>query len=654
MGEVIFYSWKGQVVDNRGKPPEERVQPQGLRIPDAIEGRRVLAFVGWEGWAVADERVPPLELARAYLEAVQERSCGRCFPCRVGTKVMLDIVGRICRGEASAEDLELLERVGRDVAESAKCGIGQTAPLPVLQLLERCAQEVRESVAARRPVSAPPLRYLHQLTAPCLNACPVHLDIPGYVELIRDRRYEEALALIRQRACLPGVLGRVCVHFCEESCRRGLVDEPICIKVLKRFVADYEMLHPLAPRLGPSRNGGGGKSVGVIGAGPAGLAAAYNLALRGHGVTVYEALPVAGGMAAVGIPPYRLPKEVLQREVDLIKEAGVEILLNVRVGQEVSLEELRRKHDALFIGIGCHDSAKMGVEGEEAGYDGFVPGVKFLRDLNLGRPMEPRRRVVVVGGGNVAMDCVRSCLRLGFEEVNLVYRRSRAEMPANVEEIEEAEREGVVFHFLTNPTRILAKGGRVVGVELIRMELGEPDASGRRRPVPIKGSEFVMEADVVIPAIGQVTVVDFLRRELPELKLTRRGTIEADPFTQQTSVPGVFAGGDCVSGPATLVEAIAAGNRAAHAMDRYLRGEPPAIPSELMLEDLWRPQGVYDPQEQVGLPRGYGRRPQRHLSLEERARNFREVELGLSTPDALLDSERCLRCYRVALYALEG
>jgi len=654
MGEVIFCSWKGEVVDNRGKPPEERLQPEGLRVPESIEGQRVLALVGWEGLLAADERLQPLELARAYLEAVQERSCGRCFPCRVGTKVMLEILERICRGEAGAEELELLERVGRDVAESAKCGIGQTAPLPILQVLEHWGEEVREAVAARRPVETPRVRYRHQLTAPCLNACPVHLDIPGYVELIRDRRYEEALSLIRQRACLPGVLGRVCVHFCEESCRRGLVDEPICIKILKRFVADYELAHPLAPRLGPYRNGNGAKSVGVIGAGPAGLAAAHNLALRGHKVTVYEALPVAGGMAAVGIPPYRLPKDVLQREVDLVKEAGVEILLEAPVGQKVSLDELRRKHDALFIGIGCHDSAKMRVEGEDAGYDGFVPGVKFLRDLNLGHPMKPRRRVVVVGGGNVAMDCVRSCLRLGFEEVNLVYRRSRAEMPANVEEIEEAEREGVVFHFLTNPTRVLAEGGKVVGVELIRMELGEPDASGRRRPVPIEGSEFVMEADVVIPAIGQVTVVDFLQRELPELKLTRRGTIEADPLTQQTSVPGVFAGGDCVSGPATLVEAIAAGNRAAQAMDCYLRGEPLAISPEILLEELLKPGGIYDPQEDVGLPPGYGRRPQRHLSLEERARNFREVELGLATPDALRDSERCLRCYRVVLYALEA
>jgi heterodisulfide reductase subunit A len=466
---------------------------------------------------------------------------------------------------------------------------------------------------------------------PCKDACPAHIDVQGYVALIGQGKFSEALALIRQTIPFPGVIGRVCNHPCEEACNRGEYDQPIAICSLKRFVADFEEEPAPLPSIETHRD----QTVAIVGAGPAGLTAAHDLALKGYAVTVFEALPVAGGMLAVGIPDYRLPRDVLDGEIRRIEALGVDIKLNTPVGREdgPTLDDLRRDHDAVFVGVGAHLERQLRVEGEDL--EGVTPGAIFLRDLNLGKPVAVGQRVAVVGGGNVAIDAARSALRLGAEKVIIVYRRSRAEMPASAWEVEDAEEEGIQFHFLANPIRILGQNEHVAGMECIRMELGEPDASGRRRPIPVAGSEFVLEVDMVIPAIGQAPDLGFMHDGA--LPVTRWETLAADPDTLATGVPGVFAGGDAVSGPATAIKAIAAGKQAAESIHRYLQGEELVGPAEGL---------PVVPLERVDLRRAHkqGRAAMPKLSPGNRMGDFTEVELGFSQDQARAEALRCLNC----------
>ena len=404
----------------------------------------------------------------------------------------------------------------------------------------------------------------------CQAACPVNLDIRGYIGLIADGRFDEALALIRERLPFPGVIGRICPHPCEQKCNRGDQDKPLSIRVLKRFVADYELQEQGELKV-PPKAAEREEKVAVVGAGPAGLTCAHDLALLGYGVVVFEASSVPGGMLALGIPDYRLPREILEKEIDVVRALGVEIKTDSPVGKGLSIDDLFSKgFKAVFVGVGAHQSQKLGIPGEDT--KGVVHGVDFLRDLNLGREVWVGKNIGIIGGGNVAMDAARSSLRLGAKKVSILYRRTRQEMPASDDEIEAAEAEGIEIQYLVAPVEVLSGSGKVKGLKCNRMELGEPDASGRRRPVPIKGSEFDMELDMIIPAIGQATELSFLG-ENSGIETTKRGTLAADTETLATSRPGVFAGGDAVSGPAMAIEAVAAGKRAAASIDNYLRGE---------------------------------------------------------------------------------
>ncbi|GAB6136192.1 FAD-dependent oxidoreductase [Thermococcus prieurii] len=397
---------------------------------------------------------------------------------------------------------------------------------------------------------------------PCQDACPAHADIQGYLALIAMGKYHEAVKLMKEKYILPAVLGRVCPAFCEEACRRNLVDEPVGIRLAKRFAADYDLENgPWMLEIPPST----GKRVAVVGGGPAGLACAYYLRLKGHEVTIFEAMPELGGMTRYGIPEYRLPRDVLDKDIATVINTGIEVRTNTALGRDVSLEELREKYDAVFLAVGAWKSRKMGIPGEDL--EGVMHGIEFLRKVNTGEEVKLGERVIVVGGGNTAMDVARTALRLGAK-VTVVYRRSKAEMPANEREVEEAIEEGVEFLFLANPVRIIGDG-RVEEVELVRMRLGEPDSSGRRRPVPVEGSEFRVKADNVILAIGQYCDEEFLKSLGIE---ARRGRAVVDEITLQTNVPGVFAGGDLVLGPSTVIESIATGRRGALMIDLYLRG----------------------------------------------------------------------------------
>ena len=465
---------------------------------------------------------------------------------------------------------------------------------------------------------------------PCRVACPVHTDVQGYIALIAQGEFEQALNLIRETNPFPSICGRVCTHPCESKCRRGEVDQPLAIRLLKRFVAERGNVPRLtAPEIKYDHE------IAIIGSGPAGLSAAHDLALLGYKCTVFEALPVAGGMLSVGIPEYRLPRDVLRSEIEAVRKLGVDIKLNTRIGEDLTIADLwEQGYKAIFIAVGAHKSLKLGIPGEDL--DGVCHGLSFLRDVNLGKPVEVRRRVAIIGGGNVAIDASRAARRLGAEEVIIFYRRSRAEMPASEEEIEEAEREGVEIHFLASPTKILGGDGKVTGMECIRMRLGAPDASGRKRPIPVAGSEFTMDVDMVIPAIGQAADLSLLPEEF---KLIAKGRLEVDPISLATSVPGFFAGGDVVSGPASVIEAIAAGKRAAISIDMYLKGEDLAVSRT----EEWLEIGELS-QATLGEVKRLERQEVPTLPMDKRLLDFTEVELGFTEGMAVREAQRCLTC----------
>ncbi len=650
MSQIAFSSWGGRVVDNRGKAAGEFAPADNIDLPEHFgKNEAIRALIGWNGIALRSDDVDVVDLCRAYMTVVNENSCGKCIPCRTGTGLMADTLKRICGGCGAPGDLELLETLAQTVVDTAKCGIGQFGPVGLLHGLTHFREQFLRAVDSRSPREGG--AYRSTVSAPCVDACPIHLDIPRYVELIKEGRWEESLDVIRERLPLPGIVGRVCVRPCEEHCRRANMDEPISIKFLKRFVADHELAMGRGPHyvVEPSPKTG---KVAIVGAGPAGVTCAYHLARRGHAVTIYERHAEPGGMSAFGIPDYRLPRPILQGEVNRVRDMGVTIHYGTAIGRDIPLSRLEEDYDAVFIGIGAQGSTSMGVEGEDKGYKGFIPGVQFLEDVNNGKDPYPEgSRVVVIGGGNVAMDCVRCSFRVGKIDVNLVYRRTRKEMPADRVEIHDAEEEGVQFHFLTTPVRVLAEEGRVVGLECIRMQLGAPDKSGRRRPVPVEGSEFTFDCDTVVPAIGQS--VDLALLEGTQgVETTRWRTIAVNAVTKQTSRPKLFSAGDCETGPGALITACAGGRQAARSIDCLINGLPPGPDESDDFDRFFDRVRLYDRDEDVGIPGGRERKQLKMLPPETRKTSFDEVEAGFPTPDAIAEADRCLRCYRVVMLAV--
>lgn len=487
--------------------------------------------------------------------------------------------------------------------------------------------------------------------APCTQTCPAQIDIPRYIHQIKSGDYAGAVTTIRERNPLLLSCGRVCPHPCEDYCRRAIEDEAVSINQLKRFAADWEMNS--GARLPVTCAPDTGKKVAIVGAGPAGLSCAFFLRRLGHSVTIYEMMPKLGGMIRYGIPEYRLPKEVLQWEIDGILKMGIDAHTNVRLGRDFELGSLvAAGFDAIFLGIGAWRDYDLGVEGENL--KGVYTGISFLTqfakkqqgDAPTEEPIPIGKHCVVVGGGNTAIDCVRTLRRLGVNDVSILYRRTRKEMPANMVEIEAAEHEGVNFHFLAAPTRCIGdENGRVKQIEFLKMELGEPDASGRRRPVPVEGSETIMEADMVISAIGQGPDVSFVKdgKRLSDLKITRWSTIDAlDPETLQTNIPYVFAAGDAYTGASLVVEAIGGGRRAARSIHLYLSGKEVTAPEKSLYKEHI-PESIFESVEGVTKK---ARTPMPELPVEERIKSFVESDLVISEKDAIYEAERCLNCCR--------
>lgn len=474
--------------------------------------------------------------------------------------------------------------------------------------------------------------------APCTLTCPAGIDIQGYIALIASGRYGEALAKIKETNPLPLVCGRVCPRFCEVECRRNRVDEPVAINSLKRFVADYDMNQ--TNQYLPEPKTETGRRVAIIGGGPAGLTAAYYLGLDGHKVTIFEANPELGGMLRYGIPEYRLPKEILDKEIATITRLCHEVKLNTSLGKEFTIESLRKEgFEAIFIAIGAQANQKMGIEGEDL--PGVLSGIGFLKDIAMDKKVSLGNKVAVIGGGNTAMDVARTALRLGVPDVTVVYRRSRAEMPANAEEIEQADEEGVHFKFLTAPVKAISKNKKVTAMECIEMQLGEPDSSGRRRPEPIKGSEFTMQIDNIIAAIGQTIDNPNLDRD-SQIEINKRKYISVNEETMVTSRPGVFSGGDCTSGPATAVEAIGAGRRAARMINKYLNGRP-VVPDVKIYNCSKGKLEEIDPADYKDIER-IPRTKQAVLEPDKRKKSFTEMEFTVPEETALKEAGRCLGC----------
>ena len=645
MRDIIFSSWGGQVVDNRGREASTFDDVENVELPEFFKpGQKIRALVGWDGILLRDPEVDVVDLVKAYLEAVHKVSseCNKCNYCTTGYAEMLDVLKDVYNGEATDEDLEFFENSGKAVIESSKCNIGKMGPNPALHLSRFFLSELKKK--NRGESGGQSGSYLSKVNAPCMDACPIHLDVPKYVEAIKNAKFDDALAVIRERLPLPGIVGRVCYHPCEQNCRRANADQPIAIRSLKRFAADQAAAKNQPPevQVTPSANAG---KVAVIGAGPAGLTCAYHLALKGHQVTIFEKQTLNGGMLALGIPDYRLPTLVREEEIRTITDLGVELRSGVSIGSGITISQLREEgFQAFFLSIGAHECKTLGIEGEDL--EGVYPGVDFLRDVKLGKKISLGKRVAVIGGGNVAIDAVRTVRRLGAEEAVILYRRGWEEMPAHHEEIADCQAEGIEIRTLVNPKRLLGENGKIRAVECLKMTLGEPDDSGRRRPVLLEGSEFLLEVDGVIPALGQESDWACLGPEC-QCTLSEWGTVKVNPYTLQTDDPDIFAGGDAVNGPRSVIEAAANGKKAAQSIDRFINGLPLEPDQDDLFDDLFKAIRVYDPREEVRVPEKLERIPLTKLTPDERNQNFKEVEQGYSTVEAVAEAERCLRCYRV-------
>ncbi len=622
-----------------GGPSGGCIPARLIDVPVDYESLAALgSIVGSGGMVVMDEATCMVEVARFFISFTQAESCGKCTPCRLGTRQMLEILTRITQGKGRESDIDTLVKLVATVKECSLCGLGQTTPNPVLSTINYFRDEYEAHIREKK---CPAAVCDALMISPCQHTCPVGINIPKYVAHIAAGEYREAIDTIRERNPFPAICGRICHHPCESRCRRGELDEPVAIRALKRFASDryFERETPVEPFPRTHR-----QRVAVVGAGPTGLSCAYFLAQSGYPVTVFEALPVGGGMLSVAIPEFRLPREVIQKEIGYIVKKGVDIRYNTPLTVNFTVEDLKKDgFEAVFIAAGAQRSQRIGIPGELEDAAGFYYGLRFLRDARLGRKVRVGRRAAVIGGGNVALDAARTALRLGAGEAAIYYRRSKEEMPVSEVEYEQAAGEGIQVNFLVSPTRIVSDNWEVQGLQCIRMKLGEPDRSGRRKPVPVTGSEFFVEADTVIAAVGQAPDLSFLPAD-SALERTRWETLVVNSNTLATNVSGVFAGGDFVTGPGMVIDAIAAGRRAAVAIDKYLAGDisrvemydlKPAVAAETTGHGLPEVQEAWDVQP---------RQPSPTLPVAERKASFAEVELAFSEEKAVQEARRCLRC----------
>jgi len=591
------------------------------------------SIMGSGGMIVMDQDTCMVDVAKYFMNFLKDESCGKCFTCRKGTQRMYEILDDITRGRGTLGQLDLLEELAEVVRDTTMCGLGQSAPNPVLSTLRYFRGEYERHIIEKR-CDAHVCEDL--VGAPCQATCPIGTEAWRYVAHISREEYDQAYLAIRERNPFPSVCARVCDHKCEARCKLGTTGtDPVAIRALKRFVTDRA-----DPSLyKPERAELNGKKVAVVGSGPAGLTAAHDLSCLGYQVTVLEADPKPGGMLVSGVPAYRLPQDVLEKEIQAIVDDRVTLRCNTALGRDVTIDQLMEEgHEAVFLGLGAHRSRRLNIEGEDGA--GVYPSMRFLKAWNLKGENLAQGKVGLIGGGNSAIDAARVARRQeGVESVTILYRRTRDEMPAFEPEIQAALIEGIKLATLVSPAKILAESGHLKGVEFIENKLGNLDDSGRRRPVPIDGSNRTIPLDTLIVAIGE-QMQSFDIEGSVGVDLTRWGTVEVNEHTLETLRPGVFAGGDAVTGPNTVVDAIAAGHQAAVMMDRYVRGEELRQPSEPRIPRVYVEPKVLS-EEELGAT---ARADLPLVPAHDRRGSFMEVERSLSAEDAVREARRCLRC----------
>jgi NADH-quinone oxidoreductase subunit F len=619
-----------------GGPSGGCVPAQYMHLPiDYDSLQRIGSIMGSGGMVVMDENNCMVEIARYFLSFTQSESCGKCVPCRLGTTQLLEILTRITQGKGRIEDLDTMRDLGETIIETSLCGLGQTAPKPALSTLQYFMKEYEDHILEHRCDGA---TCDSMVISPCQHACPAGIDVPNYVAAIAAGKYKKSVDIIRERNPFPAVCGRICIHPCEYKCRRGELDDPVAIRSLKRFAADwyFDNIGRAKEPFPVTKD----QKIAVVGAGPSGLTCAYYLSRMGYRTTVFESQSIGGGMLGLTIPEFRLPREVIQEEIEYIQSCGVEILYNSPIDARHTVNDLLQEgYSAVFIAAGAQSSKRMGILGEEEDLKGLYYGLQFLEEVREGKEKHLKGKVIVVGGGNVAIDVARTALRLGGREVHIYYRRSLEEMPAWEKDIEEAIDEGVLIHTFWAPKKILHNKGRVVGVEFMKSKSVLDDDGRVFLSVDEEASRDI-KTDNVIISIGQAPDVSFLSRDR-QLERALWGSLAVDENSLVTNIPGIFAGGDFTTGPSTVIKAIASGRRASLAIDRYLRGEKGRIEIKdektFMEEDVGLALDEETTEEKPRIKACFEK-------PEERVRDFREVEKGFTKEEAHLEAIRCLRC----------
>jgi NADH-quinone oxidoreductase subunit F len=655
LGEIIF-DIGGGIKNNKKFKTAQTGGPSGGCLPaqflnTPVDYESLIAagsIMGSGGLIVMDETDCMVDVARFFLEFTQDESCGKCVPCREGTKRMLEILNRIIAGKGELADIVTLKELGETIKKTALCGLGQTAPNPALSTLKYFPEEYYSHIQERK---CPAIVCAELFTAPCQHACPVHIDIPGYLGLIRNNKIKESLELILERNILPASCGRICHHPCEMNCRRQKLDQAVAIKKLKRFSTDNAEKYKLKLEL---KNSHAKKmeKVAIIGAGPAGLNCAYHLTSLGYGVTIFEAEHLAGGMLSLGIPEYRLPQKNIDSDIQRIIDTGVKIQTNKRLGQNISLSDLKKQNfKAIFIAIGSWMEKMITIPG--INNPAVFGSLSFLKSCKTGKIKKIKgkyqlgkinftgSKVAVIGGGNAAIDSARTALRLGAAAVNIIYRRTEDSLPAFPEEICDAKKEGVVINCLLNPIAIKEKNNKIVGIECAKMEQKEFDLTCRRKTS--ETSERInIDADIVIMAIGSTPELKGIKQDNINLEITKENTIKVDPDTLQTSVNGIFAGGDVCGRAGTVIDAMADGEKAAISIYRFLTNQ-----------DLRQNRFVINASRKdvpyiiPGNDIAYAVRPEdKTINIEAGRHCFNEVEFGYSKTEAIKEADRCLRCDR--------
>ncbi|MBA3026505.1 MAG: formate dehydrogenase [Sulfurimonas sp.] len=674
MSKVYFSTWNGELINNVGKPVEEW-EESAYNLPAQYDDHRdSKAFIGWDGVSLFNADVDVIRLAMEYAAQYQEYSeaCGRCAPGRWGGRILYDLLDKIARGEGSVADLDHLKEIGKSMQLTSKCEIGKTVPNPIIDLMVHFEAEfmacINEQKASKHYNDS--IGYIAKITAPCTDACPAHVDIPAYIEGVRDLRFDDSLEATRQTMPLAHVCGRVCPHPCEDACRRTNLDEPIAIMALKRLGADwetdhgYDFFHPMEKK--PMT----GKKVAVVGAGPAGLTTAYYLAAEGVAVDVYEELPVLGGEVTVGVPEYRMPWDKYLQDIECVRDMGVNFILNHRVSAD-EMVAFEKDYDATMIASGTRISKKVYCDNERPEIKGYWGAIDFLDWVNLYEKFDIKtpekvqvqqmlptdhvdltgKTVACVGGGFTSMDVVRCAIRAGAKKVVMIYRRDEATIIRNTtyEEYHEAVEEGVEFIFHSAVAEMKDENDVLKSLIIDKFELVPPPDGGRAELVKIEGASFEMEVDYLVPAVSQAADLKFIPKDW-ELEMTSWGTLKTNGKDYMTSRKGIFASGDCEYGPMTIVNAVGQAKRGASVMARYLETGEITLSDDEIMEDHLRKLKVYNKKEKItGWLPGLARQHSEVVDVDIRKFNNMEVNLGFTQDEALSEADRCMRCYYIAM-----